>query len=86
MPEAVINTAAIHRWPRLAAVLLCLWLPQAQAAIAITATRIWPAQDYTRLTLESTQAIHHHMFSVENPDRLVIDLDDVERLTGSPAR
>ena len=79
MPEAVINTAAIHRWPRrLAAVLLCLWLPQAQAAIAITATRIWPAQDYTRLTLESTQAIHHHMFSVENPDRLVIDLDDVE--------
>lgn len=78
MPEAVINTAEIHRWPRLAAVLLCLWLPQAQAAIAITATRIWPAQDYTRLTLESTQAIHHHMFSVENPDRLVIDLDDVE--------
>lgn len=85
MFKAVIN--AIH--PRLcqtvALALLCLWLPAAQAAIAITATRIWPAVDYTRLTLESKQAIHHHMFSVENPDRLVIDLEDVElndELTG----
>lgn len=85
MLKAVIN--AIH--PRLcqsvALALLCLWLPAAQAAIAITATRIWPAEDYTRLTLESKQAIHHHMFSVENPDRLVIDLEDVElnnELTG----
>jgi N-acetylmuramoyl-L-alanine amidase len=80
MSNAVINAPAIHRWFRQTAVvaLLCLWLPQAQAAIAITATRIWPAQDYTRLTLESKQAIHHHMFSVENPDRLVIDLEDVE--------
>jgi N-acetylmuramoyl-L-alanine amidase len=53
-------------------------LPQAQAAIDIVATRIWPAQDYTRLTLESKQAIRHNMFSVENPDRLVIDLEGVE--------
>lgn len=60
------------------AVLLCLWLPQSQAAIEILATRFWPAQDYTRLTLESKQAIGHKMFSMENPDRLVIDLEDVE--------
>ncbi len=57
---------------------LLLWLPQAQAAIAIDSTRIWPAQEYTRLTLESKQAIRHNMFTVNNPDRLVIDLDDVE--------
>ncbi len=59
-------------------VLLCLWLPQSQAAIEIIATRFWPAQDYSRLTLESKQAIRHTMFSVDNPGRLVIDLDDVE--------
>ena len=67
-----------HGWQHLAALLLCLWLQPAQAAIEITATRIWPAQDYTRLTLESKKAIRHNMFSVENPDRLVIDLEDVE--------
>jgi N-acetylmuramoyl-L-alanine amidase len=60
------------------ALLLLLWLAPAQAAIEITATRIWPAHDYTRLTLESKHAIQHNIFSVENPDRLVIDLEDVE--------
>ena len=67
------------RIPRsLAVALLCLWLTPAQAGINIIATRIWPAQDYTRLTLESSQPIHHTMFFIANPDRLVIDLDDVE--------
>jgi N-acetylmuramoyl-L-alanine amidase len=57
---------------------LLLWLPQAQAAIAIGSARVWPAQDYTRLTLESGQSIRHNMFSLKDPDRLVIDLDEVE--------
>lgn len=74
-----ISTYKAHRLGQAAvAVLLCLWLPQSQAAIEILATRFWPAQDYTRLTLESKQAIGHKMFSMENPDRLVIDLEDVE--------
>lgn len=46
--------------------------------MAISSTRIWPAQDYTRLTLESKQAIRHNMFSISNPNRLVVDLEDVE--------
>jgi len=57
---------------------LLLWLPQAYAAVAVSAVRVWPAQDYTRLTLESSQAIRHNMFTVNNPHRLVIDLEDVE--------
>lgn len=63
---------------RATVIALLLWLPQAHAAIAISSARVWPAQEYTRLTLESKQAIRHNMFSVNNPDRLVIDLDDVE--------
>ena len=55
-----------------------LWIPWAHAAIAISSARLWPAQDYTRLTLESKQAIHYNMFTVNNPDRLVIDLEQVE--------
>jgi N-acetylmuramoyl-L-alanine amidase len=58
--------------------ILC-WLPQqAHAAVAVSAARVWPAQDYTRLTLESKQAIRHNMFTVSNPERLVIDLEDVD--------
>ncbi len=78
MLNAVITTAKIYRRLGIALALFSLSLSYAQAAIEITSTRIWPAQDYTRLTLEAKQPIRHHMFSVNNPDRLVIDLDDVE--------
>jgi len=54
------------------------WIPGAHAAITITAARVWPAQDYTRLTLESKQSIRHNMFTVSNPERLVVDLEEVE--------
>ncbi|OGS92360.1 MAG: N-acetylmuramoyl-L-alanine amidase [Gallionellales bacterium GWA2_60_18] len=57
---------------------LLLWLPQAHAAIAIGSARVWPAQDYTRLTLEARQPIRHTMFSLKDPERLVIDLEEVE--------
>ncbi len=68
---------------RLATLLSLCWLPLfwasgAHAAIAIGSVRVWPAQDYTRLTLESRQAIRHNMFTVSNPERLVIDLEGVE--------
>ena len=58
--------------------LLLLWLPEAGAAIAINSVRVWPAQDYTRLTLESRQPIRYKQFALKNPERLVIDLEDVE--------
>ena len=58
--------------------LLAPWPLAAEAAIAITSTRIWPAQDYTRLTLESKQPITYKLFVIKNPERLVIDLQDVE--------
>ena len=63
---------------KLITLLLLLWLPQVQAAIAISSARVWPAQDYTRLTLESKQAIRYNLFTVKNPERLVIDLEEVE--------
>jgi N-acetylmuramoyl-L-alanine amidase len=78
MFKAVITPPLAYRLLSCLTVFLCIYLPPLQAAIEITATRFWPAQDYTRLTLESKHAIRHNMFSVENPDRLVIDLEDVE--------
>jgi len=60
------------------ALMLLLWLPHAQAAIAVVSTRVWPAQDYTRLTIESKKSIRHNMFTISKPDRLVIDLENVD--------
>ncbi len=78
MFKAVIKRVAFHHLPGLGILFLCLHLPQSQASIEVTETRFWPSQDYTRMTLESKKAIRHTLFSVDNPDRLVIDLDDVE--------
>jgi len=58
--------------------MLLLWLPHAYAAVSVSSARIWPAQDYTRLTIESKNAIRHNMFTLSDPDRLVIDLERVE--------
>lgn len=57
---------------------MLLWQQSVQADIAISSTRVWPAQDYTRLTIESKKTIRHNMFTISNPERLVIDLNDVE--------
>ena len=47
------------------------------AEVQIAATRVWPAADYTRVTLESPQPIRHQMLSLKNPERLVLDLENV---------
>jgi N-acetylmuramoyl-L-alanine amidase len=44
----------------------------------ITATRIWPAKDYTRLTLESSAKLEYTIFSIKDPERLVLDLETNE--------
>lgn len=54
-----------------------LWLLPAQAEVAVSAARLWPAPDYTRLTLESGKALSHNMFTLDNPLRLVVDLENV---------
>ena len=44
----------------------------------MVSTRIWPAKDYTRVTLETRGEIKFELFSVKDPERLVLDLKDVE--------
>ena len=38
------------------------------------AVRIWPASSYTRATLESTRPLQHKYFLLDNPRRLVVDI------------
>ncbi|MBC7715442.1 MAG: N-acetylmuramoyl-L-alanine amidase, partial [Pseudorhodobacter sp.] len=44
----------------------------------IVAVRLWPAADYTRVTLESDTALVAKHFMADNPARLVIDIDGLE--------
>jgi len=44
----------------------------------ILASRVWPAQEYTRVTLESAKPIPHQFFFVSDPQRLVVDLEGVD--------
>ena len=44
----------------------------------ILAVRVWPAADYTRVTIESDAALTARHFLAAGPDRLVIDVDGLE--------
>lgn len=50
----------------------------ASASAQIVAGRIWPARDYTRLTLEAPDEIKYQLFSVKDPARLVLDLETAD--------
>jgi N-acetylmuramoyl-L-alanine amidase len=60
----------------LAFVLALAFVGAAQAQVL--ASRIWPAPDYTRLTLESKAEVRFTLFSLKNPERLVLDLETGE--------
>ena len=45
---------------------------------SVLSVPIWPAADYTRVTLEHNAPLKFTHFTVENPDRLVVDIEGVE--------
>jgi N-acetylmuramoyl-L-alanine amidase len=45
---------------------------------SIESARVWPAREYTRVTIESLKSISNDQMILKNPDRLVIDLHDIE--------
>ena len=61
----------------------------ALAAERILASRVWPAQEYTRVTLETARPVKHQFFTMPDPQRLVVDLEGVDldtELKALPAR
>jgi len=57
--------------------LLALDLPRAHGA-GIVGVRIWPAPDYTRVTLELDEALKSSHFVASDPPRVVVDLEGVD--------
>ena len=47
---------------------------EAHGTPQFVAVRIWPASSYTRATLESTRPLQHKYFLLDNPRRLVVDI------------
>lgn len=45
---------------------------------AIVAVRVWPAADYTRVTIESDALLVARHFVTDGPPRLVVDIDQLE--------
>ena len=62
--------------------LVLLVTPLANAARggapSVLAVRVWPAADYTRVTLETDASVKFSHLTVKNPERLVVDLEGVE--------
>lgn len=47
----------------------------AVAASDIRAARLWPSPDYSRLALESDEPLSFRFFTLANPERLVVDIE-----------
>ena len=80
-----MNTAPRLRWPsrrqalaRMGTLVLLLGARHLAHGAAIVAVRVWPAADYTRVTIESDNALAAKHFLAENPPRLVIDVDGLD--------
>ena len=58
--------------------LLFLFSLSATAENIVSATRVWPAPDYTRVTIESSLAISNDQMMLQNPERIVVDLKGIK--------
>jgi N-acetylmuramoyl-L-alanine amidase len=60
--------------------MLALWWTAHHSAhgASIVAVRVWPAADYTRVTIESDEVLAAKHFMTDNPPRLVVDIDQLE--------
>ncbi len=53
-------------------------IPRLAHAAQVVAVRTWPADEYTRVTLELGSELKTEHFTLTNPDRLVVDLHGVQ--------
>lgn len=53
-------------------------LPCVSRAASIVAVRMWPADDYTRITLESDTKLHYVQKTLTAPHRLFVDIQGID--------
>ena len=67
-----------HALRQMGALVLGLGAARWVFGASIVAVRVWPASDYSRVTIESDQALVARQFLTDSPARLVIDIDGLE--------
>ncbi len=80
----IASTLALNRRSLLRAGSLVLLLGAHQIARGanVVAVRIWPAEDYTRVTIESDGELQARQFFVSDPPRLAVDIEGIDLLPG----
>ena len=76
---------ATHNWRRrqilragASTLVLGLVTPRLAMASSVLGVRVWPARDYTRVTIESDQPLQNAQQLLQGPDRLVVDLSGID--------
>ncbi|WP_179401513.1 N-acetylmuramoyl-L-alanine amidase [Burkholderia guangdongensis] len=76
---------ATHNWRRrqilcagASTLVLGLVAPRLAHASSVLGVRVWPARDYTRVTIESDQPLQNSQQLLQAPDRLVVDLTGLD--------
>ena len=86
-PFRSIESAATasHNWRRrqilcagASSLVLGLVAPRLAWASSVLGVRVWPARDYTRVTIESDQPLQNTQQLLQGPDRLVVDLNGLD--------
>ncbi|QBQ95735.1 N-acetylmuramoyl-L-alanine amidase [Paraburkholderia pallida] len=57
---------------------LSVTAPRLAWATSVIGVRVWPARDYTRVTIESDQPLSNTQQLLQGPDRLVVDLSGLD--------
>jgi N-acetylmuramoyl-L-alanine amidase len=77
--------SASHNWRRrqvlragASTIALALLAPKLAYASSVLGVRVWPARDYTRVTIESDQPLQNTQQLLQGPDRLVVDLNGLD--------
>ena len=77
-PESIKPSARRVLLKSGATLLLSLLPVRFANAAQIAAVRVWPANDYTRVTLETDSKLKSSHFLVSDPNRLVVEIEGVE--------
>lgn len=94
MPEKMLTkpfrsiesvATAPHNWRRrqilragASTLLLGLAAPRLAWATSVLGVRVWPARDYTRVTIESDQPLQNTHQLLQGPERFVVDLNGLD--------
>jgi len=67
---------------RTGSLVLLLGAQQIARGASVVAVRIWPAEDYTRVTIESDAVLQARQFFINEPPRLAVDIEGIDLLPG----